>query len=91
MEVSEVSIRSKKIRILLFLNLHERIFSLSGKRFDLNVNLFPVTTVSSFDLLPYKSRTQTSLCLTVAREGTRFPHKNDIFIFKGTETNVREG
>ena len=31
------------------LHLYERIFSLSGKSFDLNVNLFPVTSVSYFD------------------------------------------
>ena len=40
LEVSEVSIRYKKIKILLFLHLYERIFSLSGKSFDLNVNYF---------------------------------------------------
>ena len=49
------------------LHLYERIFSLSGKSFDLNVNLFPVTSVSYFDSYN-KSRTQISLCLTFARE-----------------------
>ena len=72
------------------LHLYERIFSLSGKSFDLNVNYFQLPAFPiSIPIISYPDLTLSNL--RQGDLGTIFPHKNNTFLVKGTETNVREG